>query len=69
LTLHFAIIFKEFVKFFYFNYYSIKNYFTLKVKNILDVEYVDRGSKVMISTLEGFVYLLDAYSFEEEKIF
>ena len=61
--MHFVIVFKEFVKFFYFNYTSVKNYFTLKIKNIVEAQYVLSGSKILIATLEGFVYLIDAYSF------
>ncbi len=61
--MHFAIIFKDFVKFFYFNYYSIRDYFTMKVKNVLDVKYVLNGSKIVVSCADGFIYLLDAYTF------
>lgn len=43
LTLQFAIVFKEFVKFFYFNYYCVKNYYTLKIKNVNEVRYIGRG--------------------------
>jgi hypothetical protein len=61
--MHFVIVFKEFVKFFYFNYSTIKNYFTLKIKNIVDAQYVLNGSKILIATIEGIVSLIDAYSF------
>lgn len=43
LTLHFAVIFKEFVKFFYFCHSDIKHYYTLKLKNINEVRYIGRG--------------------------
>lgn len=68
LTLHFVIIFKEFVKFFYFNYYSIKNYFTLKMKSVVDIEYTPKGDKLIITCNDGIIYLLDTYSFMEEQI-
>jgi hypothetical protein len=68
LTLHFAIIFKEFVKFFYFNYHSIKNYYTLKIKHVVDLEYVNRGAQILLTCADGLIYLLDAYRFTEEKV-
>lgn len=68
MTFHFAIIFKEFVKFFFFNYLSIKNYFTLKLKHVVDLEYINRGAQILITCIDGMVYLVDAYRFQEEKI-
>lgn len=68
LTLQFAIVFKEFVKFFYFNYYSVKNFFTLKIKNVYDVRYVGRGEKMIVACSDGAIYLLDSFTFSQTKL-
>lgn len=63
LTLHFAIVFREFVKFFYFCQSEFKNYFTLKIKNIAEVRYIGRGEKMLICGADGVLYLVDSYTF------
>ena len=43
LTHHFAVLFKEFVKFYHFDYSEVHNYYTLKIKNVNDVRYTQKG--------------------------
>lgn len=68
LTLQFVVVFKEFVKFCYFDYYQIKNYYTLKIKNVADVKFVGRGEKIVLACYDGSIYLLDSYTLTETKL-
>ena len=65
LTMHFAIVFKEFVKFFHFDYSQFKNYFTLKIKNVSDLRYIGSGEKMILCTNDGVIHLIDSYRFTE----
>jgi hypothetical protein len=68
LTMHFAVIFKEFIKFCHFSYSEFRDYFTLKVKNVAEVKYVGGGELILLGCSDGLIHLIDAYTFEERVL-
>lgn len=40
----------------------------MNLKHVVDLEYINRGAHILFTCIDGMVYLLDAYRFQEEKI-
>ena len=59
------ILFREFVKFFKFQYKKLDQFYTYNVRNVNYAGYTESGQFIIIST-EDMLYLLNPFTYETQ---